>query len=144
MKPGIAITGLAIAGLLVATGCSSAEEDTQNANASACESLANMRSTVVEVTGSAASAAASGQTITVDETKAGLEKIKDSWEDVKESASDVSDAVTEQFDDAEDAYRKQLDGISGDQSLASGSAEVKSAQRTLFSQYESIVQELGC
>jgi hypothetical protein len=148
MKLGLVLASAGAASLLALSGCSTSTEEaasnTQNDNAAACQALNDMRTQVVEVTASGASQAASGETVTVDQAKEGLATIESSYDEVKKTANNLSSSVSEQFTQAEDAYKKQLETISDDQSLASANAEVKAAQRTLFASYEKIVSELGC
>ena len=98
MKLRVGLVGAGAVGFLLLGGCSSSEEETQNANTAACQSLAEMKTTVTEVTESGASAASSGQTITVEQAQAGMDKIKSSYQEVKDSASDLSDSASKQFE----------------------------------------------
>lgn len=144
-KISLAIAATAVAALGIA-GCSSSTpaQDTQNANAALCQSIAALQGQVDEVTGAAASAAASGQTVTVGQAQEALRGIKTAWQAVKQNASDLSDATQTQFEDAQQQYSDSLQNIDKNDSLASASGQVQSAQKQLQSSYAQIESELGC
>lgn len=144
----IAMAGAGAAGLLLLAGCSTsseeAAENTATDNAAVCQALADMSTQMDQIAAAAEDKVDSGQTITVDDTKAALASLQDSYGEVQDAAADLSSSASEQFEQAQDAYQDQLDTISDDQALSSASAEVQAAQTALRSSYSEILSELGC
>lgn len=144
----IAMAGAGAASLLVLAGCSTsteeAAENTQTDNAAVCQALADMKTQMDQIEAAADVKVDSGETITVDDTKAALSALQDSYDEVEDAAENLNSSVAQQFELAQDAYQDQLDTITDDQALSSASAEVQAARTALLSSYNEILSGLGC
>lgn len=121
-----------------------AQENTQNANAAACAALDGFRGQIQTLVGNAASAASSGEQVTVGQAQEAIEQLQDQWDEAGDALKDVQSSAREQFEMALDKYNESIQNIDKADSLASARGQVASAQRQLQADYDSVLGELGC
>lgn len=145
-KYAVALSAAALGLSLTAcsTSAEEAQENTQNANAAACAALDGFRGQVQTLVGNAASAASSGEQVTIGQAQEAVKQLQDQWDEAADAFKDVQSSTREQFEMALDKYNESIENIDADDSLASAKGQVASAQRQLQADYDSILSELGC
>ena len=142
-----AIGVVAFAAALTFTACSSSEEEqTADANAQVCESLAGFNATVDSAISGAESAASGEGQVTIGQAQDTANAIAEGWMSLKEALGERNEAVAQQVTTAVDKYQDTLKSISDDEdlSLADAASQVATAQDTLESDLDAINSQLGC
>ncbi|MCH9720372.1 MAG: hypothetical protein K0U60_10950 [Actinomycetia bacterium] len=142
-----AIGAVAFAAALTFTACSSSEEEqTADANAQVCESLAGFNTTVDSAISGAESAASGEGQVTIGQAQDTANTIAEGWMSLKDALGERNEAVAQQVTTAVDKYQDTLKSISDDQdlSLAEAASQVATAQDTLESDLDAINSQLGC